>query len=137
MKTQRLKGVLDTPTLIAAALYKGICRSILVDALNHHSVFISEALIADFLTATDAPTLSKKRDYLHSFIRAYADCAQVVSTKASSQNDSLPSDYHDIIQTVSPDFLVSAFLEGQTMKKFGKTMVLSPGDFAAILQINK
>lgn len=134
MKTQKLKGVLDTPTLIAAALYKGICRSILVDALNHHSVFISESLIADFLRATNVPTLSKKRDYLHFFMRAYADCAQVVSTSASNLNDTLPGDYHDIIEAVHPDFLVSVFLEGQPMKKIGKTMVLSPGDFAAILQ---
>lgn len=134
MKTQKLKGVLDTPTLIAAALYKGICRSILVDALNHHSVFISDALIADFLSATNVPTLSKKRDYLHSFMRAYVDCAQVVSTDASNRTDILPSDYHDIIQCMHPDFVVSALIEGQSMKKIGKTMVLSPSDFAAVLQ---
>ncbi|MGN6671045.1 MAG: hypothetical protein ACTHJ4_05865 [Candidatus Nucleicultricaceae bacterium] len=129
----KLKGVLDTPTLMAAALYDGVCRSILSDALTHHMVYISEDLIADYLTCVRQKTFESKRAYLQSFLKAYVACARVVQVKQSEISTTLPPHYQSIVDTVQPDFLVSTFSTDASIHHMGKTAILSPHDFSKVL----
>lgn len=130
---QKLKGVLDSPILLAAALYPGVCRSILVDALHYHTVYISEDLIKHYLTIINNKEYSSLTSYLQSFIKAYTSCAQIVQTKKTTTRV-LPQIYQDIIEDVQPDFLVAGFLSASHVNKVGHTIVLSPHDFSRYLK---
>ncbi len=132
MTTQKLKGVLDTPTLIAAALYDGVCRSILSDALSHHIVYISDDLIADFLTVSRQESFAPKRSYLQSFLKSYVACARVVQVKEVASS-LLPSHYQAVLDAVQPDFFVSMQYKASSMSHAGKTAILSPHDFSLLL----
>lgn len=130
---QKLKGVLDTPTLIAAALYDGICRSILSDALTHHMVYTSEDLIADYLTCVRQKTFESKRAHLQSFLKAYVACARVVQVKPQETSSVLPPHYQSIVDAVQPDFFVLAVSTHASIHHMGKTAILSPHDFSKVL----
>ena len=123
--------VLDCNVIISAGLTDGICRKVLWNILQNHTLYISEEILIEYKHVTSRPKFINSQKYLYSLIEIICEMSELVQTKTSSF--SLP-DENDLIYlntaiTSQAEYLITGNIRDFPEKLYKNTRIIPPKDF--------
>lgn len=129
-----MKGVLDTPILLTAALKEGFCRQILRDGLQNQVLYTSPQQLLTFIQVTRRPHMAPFKDYLEKFIILYAECAKNINPTQDQTADlkNLGEDQRNCLNIalmVQANFFVTSRPQYYETQEIQGTLLLSPEQF--------
>lgn len=126
-----MKLIIDCNVIISAALKDGICRKVLLLALQKGEIYVSKDILLEYLLVSRRDKFKAHQSYLEQLIDLVGQAAQV--TEANLSVIELPDvndkKYIDLAITVGAEFLITGNLADFPNKIYGKTNVISPRVF--------
>jgi putative PIN family toxin of toxin-antitoxin system len=129
--------VLDCNIVISAAWNNGLARRVVLYALEHCTIIVSDLIIDEFLRVSDYDKLAKKKTHIKAYIEKIREEAVEVPHIHLPLNLIDQSDVIYISAAVSgdADMIVTGNIKHFPPKKYGSIRILSVRDFAVLVGI--
>jgi len=123
--------VLDAPVVIAAALTKGVCRTVFLETVEKHELIISQAIVEDYAQMTTRKQFKAYKDPLKQVILMICELGRLVPLSPSLFPLPHPEDskYLALTENGAPSLLVTLSKDRFPEDTYGSIQVLSPKAF--------
>ena len=125
-----MKVVIDCNVLVSAARTGGVCGRVVVEAIRHHEVVLSEAIVDEYELVAGRTAHARYRDVLNVIVSALRQTALFVEPKVVAFGLRDPDDEFYLTTAAAGDAaLVTGNRRDFTERRYGSVEVFSPREF--------
>lgn len=126
-----MKLVLDCNVIISAGLTEGVCRKVLLQSLEKHTVCVSEPILFEYKAVISRPKFKAAERYLYSLLEIICELAELVEPKQSNVILPDPSDiiYLDAALSGKAKYLITGNIKDFPGQQYENTNVILPSKF--------
>lgn len=125
-----MRVVLDCNVIVSAARAEGVCREVVRGVVQHHQIFLSHPITAEYEKIAKRPMHARYRDELRTTIEEIKQVAAVVEPAATVFQIKDPDDEVYLATAVAGNaVLVTGNRRDFTEPRYGTVEVLSPRAF--------
>lgn len=126
-----MRVVLDCNVLVSAARTEGVCRAVVIEAVRHHEVVLSPAILAEYREVAGRPKHGPWRDTLLSLIGLLDRVAIEVEPEEGGFDLPDPDDeaYLAAAEAGAAEALVTGNARHFPAGRYGRIAILTPREF--------
>ena len=125
-----MKVVIDCNVLVSAARSGGVCGTVIVEAVRHHEVVLSDPIVDEYETVAGRLSHAPYRDSLRAIIRQFEQVAIVVEPAEVVFGLNDPDDEVYLATAMAGGaVLITGNRRDFTEPRYGPVEVFSPRDF--------
>ena len=125
-----MRVVIDCNVLVSAARTGGVCGRVVIKAMRHHEVVLSEAIVDEYESVADRPAHARYRDALNVIVTALERIALFVEPKDVVYELRDPDDeVYLATGRAGEAVLITGNHRDFTERRYGPVEVFSPREF--------
>ena len=127
---RNVRVVLDCNVIVSAARAEGVCREVVGEVIQHHEIFLSHPITAEYEKVARRPMHARYRDELRTIIEKIKKASTIVEPAATVFQIKDPDDeVYLATATAGKAVLVTGNRRDFTEPRYGTVEVLSPRGF--------
>ena len=128
-----MRIIIDCNVLVAAGIKNGTCRAVLKQALNHHTIYLSEAIMMEYLQVIRR---GKFKDYyktLENLVILLSDAAIILQGITVPYCLPDPKDiiYLEAASAANADYLITGNIKDFPEAQYDSIKIITPTQFQA------